>query len=286
MGQTVYVDLFFLINFSMDFLCFFLTARIMGGKLSLLRTVIASAIGGIYANIILFLSVPWGISLILDLAVCVAMCLVAFGGGGGIFRNTLAYIATSLVLGGTMTALFYLLDRAQLPLDAVESDGISAWLLAVLAALGAVCTVIAGRFFKRRTAKRYAEVTVVLGGSSKRLKGFCDSGNLLRDPISGKPCIIADVNAVADILPKGVMTLVGRGDVDMSGINDSEVYRRIRLIPTVSATGRAMTVALRVDKILIGNGREEREVDALLGLSVMGRADGDCQALVPTELLI
>ena len=47
-----------------------------------------------------------------------------------------------------------------------------------------------------------------------------------------------------------------------------------------------MTVALRVDKILIGNGREEREVDALLGLSVMGRADGDCQALVPTELLI
>ena len=126
----------------------------------------------------------------------------------------------------------------------------------------------------------------MLGGGSKRLKGFCDSGNLLRDPISGKPCIIADVNAVADILPKGVMTLVGRGDVDMSGINDSEVYRRIRLIPTVSATGRAMTVALRVDKILIGNGREEREVDALLGLSVMGRADGDCQALVPTELLI
>ena len=286
MGQTVYVDLFFLINFSMDFLCFFLTAKIMGGKLSLLRTVIASVIGGIYANITLFISVPWGISLALDLAVCVAMCLVAFGGGTQIFRNTLAYIATSLALGGVMTALFYLLDRVQIPLDAVKSDGISAWLLAILAALGAVCTVIAGRFFKRRSARRYADVTVMLGKARKSLKGFCDSGNLLRDPISGKPCIIADVSAVADILPEGVTALVKQENTDMTGINDSEVYRRIRLIPTVSATGKAMTVALRVDKILIRNGKEEREVDALLGLAVMGRAGDDCQALIPTELLI
>ena len=47
MGQTVYVDLYFLINFSMDFLCFFLTAKLLDRRLGIGRGLIGAALGGL-----------------------------------------------------------------------------------------------------------------------------------------------------------------------------------------------------------------------------------------------
>ena len=67
MTQTVYVDLYFLINFSMDFLCFFLTSKLLSAKLSFGRTLVASTLGGIYANLALFLPVSVFFSLVIDM---------------------------------------------------------------------------------------------------------------------------------------------------------------------------------------------------------------------------
>ena len=45
MGGEVYADLLFLVNFSMDFLGFYLCARLLHRPLSLWRGVLASALG-------------------------------------------------------------------------------------------------------------------------------------------------------------------------------------------------------------------------------------------------
>ena len=78
MGRVVYADLFFLINFSMDFLCFFLTAKILNRRLSLIRALFGSAVGGVYANLVLLWALPRVPELILDLMLCFLMCALVY----------------------------------------------------------------------------------------------------------------------------------------------------------------------------------------------------------------
>lgn len=286
MRQTVYVDLFFMINFSMDFLCFFLAAELLGSKLKLGRTLIASAIGGIYANIALFIPIGGIWEILIDISVCALMCLTAYGGRlSALASHTCVYIAISMALGGFMTAVFSLLNRAELPLSTLEGDGISAWLLLLLAVISGGITLAGGKHFRRRSTKKYTDVKIFFNGKSKTLSAFCDSGNLLRDPISGKACIIADADALYGIIPNEIIKCVKDGNSDISALN-TELAKKVRLVPTRTATGDGLLIAVRADKILIGTEKDEKEVSALLAVGKLGASADGCEALVPTELII
>ena len=276
MGQTVYLDLFFIINFSMDFLCFYLAGALLGSKLSVIRMLIGAALGGIYADVSLFLPFGGMWKIAVHIGVCALMCLAVFG-RRSVISHTVTYIATSAVLGGFMTSLFELLNSMDIPLDGIQSDGISAWTVFILAVISGALTLIGGRFFRRKSARKYVNVTFIFGDRQREVRGFCDSGNLLRDPLGGRPCIVADRQAVAGVVPSRVLSVTPES---VSGL-DGDTARRIRLIPARTATGRGMLVAIRMDGVYL----DGRAVDALVVLSELGEQDG-CEALVPCELLM
>ncbi len=284
MEQVVYVDLFFVINFSMDFLCFFLEIQLLGSKLSVGRTVCASVFGGIYACTALFLPLSGIWDIALDFAVCALMCIIVFKSASHIFGNTVLYIAISAVLGGFMTAMFLLLNRLELPLGDIEGDGISAYVLALLALVSAIASYLWGKVFRRRTSIKHTTVYIEVDGKSVMLEGLCDSGNLLCEPISGKPCIVADIKALEPCLPEDILKMSRSGGVD-SRISVGNSARRLRLIPTATATGDGVLIALRADKIYLGEGSSRREVDALVALSSLGESADGASALVPTAIL-
>ena len=157
MGQTVYVDLLFMINFSMDFLCFLLTSKLFGIKLSLGRSILAAAMGGVYSVAALFIGVGRGAALLIDVATCALMCAICFGGkkkNRSLPIYILTYLAISMMLGGVMTALFNLVNKLELPLPQNSSDGISVWMFAALALISAGVTLLGGALFKKRSIIR------------------------------------------------------------------------------------------------------------------------------------
>lgn len=275
-----------MINFSMDFLCFFLTCRLLGIRLVLWRVLIASAVGGIYAVAALFIEVGGVGALLLDILACVLMCAVAFAGVAPPLSATAVYIAVSMTLGGFMTALFSLLNRTPLHSGSLGGDGIDAYAFALLALASGLITALGGAFFRRRVSKKYATVTVCLGGRKKTLDAFCDSGNLLCDPISLRPCVLADIDALGDLLPRSIADAArSAGGIDFAGLCREDA-RRIRMIPAQTAMGEGLLIALRMDEMLIGSGGKEKRVDALLALCPAGRFEGGCQALIPSQLLM
>ncbi|MBR5615806.1 MAG: sigma-E processing peptidase SpoIIGA, partial [Clostridia bacterium] len=195
MEQQVYADLLFLVNFSMDFLGFYLTARLLHRPLSLWRGMLASALGGVYAVAVLFLTVGKVPAFLLDALVCVALCAVAMVGRHEKWKSLLRlcalYLLISVLLGGAMTLLYSQLNRIPGLTDRVSEEGLSTWLFFGLAVVSGVMTALWDRCFKRTTHTR-VDVIVEQGGKSVRLAGLCDSGNLLRDPISAKVVIPAD----------------------------------------------------------------------------------------------
>lgn len=291
MEQTVYVDLFFLINFSMDFLCFFITSRILKGPIRFWRMVLGSAVGGVYAVAALFLPLSGGTSLAADLLACALICLITYGKKGerhALPGYVLVYTAVAMTLGGFMTALFNLLNRSGWGGEAlgVDPDGLSVWLFALLAGVGGIFTLIGGRFFSGKSGRRCATVTLCYGGKSLTLKGMTDTGNLLREPIGGKPCLLADTRALRPILPEEVLCAAKRGGGFSPDGMRGEDARNIRLVPVRTASGEGILLALRMERILVDGGKGAREVDAVVALTELGKGADGYAVLLPAELLV
>ena len=282
MEQAVYVDLFFMINFSMDFLCLFLTSKILHRRLPLWRALAAAVLGGVYADVALLYPLGKILSVATDLSVCVLMCAIVFHRKKKI-KSLPLYIlvfgAVSMALGGFMTALFHLFNRSSLFQNAqgVEEDGISVWIFALLAIISAVTG---------RMAQNNAELQVTYGGHATRLRAMTDSGNLLRDPISGRLCIVADLDAMSAVLPREMIRAARSGDPSSMEQIPPKHVKNVRLIPTHTASGEGILLGVRMERIVIESAKGIREVDAMIALAELGKtADGN-EALLPAALLV
>ncbi len=289
MEQTVYGDLFFLINFSMDFLCLFLVAKLLSRPLSPFRFTQASALGGVYSVVALFL--PDGlVGMLLDLLCGIAICLIAFAARGDSRRTlpilTAAYFLASILLGGMMTAIFSLLNRLSPPLSDLEASAdIPLWVLIPVGALSGAAALFGGRFLHRRAQIRTLRLEVWLGRRHIACLAFCDSGNLLSDPLDGRRVLLLDKSLLPLLLPANIDTRLFREETRPDDIPPS-LRSRIRVIPLQSANAESILLALKPDTILIKNEKEAHKVDALVGFAELGGAPHDCKALVPPELVV
>lgn len=292
MGQTVYADLLFLINFSMDFLCYYITSKLMHRKLPSVRAIIASAIGGVYAVLILLSGVVPPLELVCNIIAGVIMCIIVFAKKGTrpgrVLLSSLVYVGVSVALGGLMTAIFNMLNLLGLPLGSIEEsgDGIPVWLFAILAAVSGTATLAGGRFFKKKQSQRTADVEITIKDKTVRLSAILDSGNLLRDPISGKSVIVTDIVRMKDALPSELIRAVKEKDPSRLSSLDRDSSKRLHLIPSRTAHGEGMLYAMKPDRMTICNGKDKREVDALFAPVVLDGTAHGFDALLPSELMI
>ena len=290
MGESVYVDLFVLINFSMDFLCFFLTANLLNRPFVITRALLSSIVGGIYADLALFFSAGKLLSFVIDLGVCSLLCAIAFGQrrkAKELPLFLLVYLAVSMALGGIMTALFQLLNRSSIleNVEMSEGDGISVWTFFLLALLSGIITFLSGRFFRKKTAKAEATVEIFYEGKQASLSAMSDSGNLLREPLSGKPCIVADIHAMEQVLPREIILAARANAVSLEKIPVQHA-KRVRLVPTKTAAGQGMLLAIRAERIAVDCGKGAHEIDALIALADLGKSADGNEALLPSVLLV
>ena len=293
MEVEVYADLLFLINTGMDGLCLLLTGRILHRKAKAWRVALAAVLGGIYAVAALFPNVGAGVALLMDVAVCLAMCGIVFGerrSGSfkGILLVTGVYFLFSMALGGVMTALYHLLNRAGmaelLPALTEGGDGPTSWLFLLLAMVGGGISLWGGRLARRAGRVSFCAVTIEMNGRRAELRGMVDSGNLLRDPIGGRVVICAEGSALSSLLTPALKRVMEGAPPHRLPLSPAE-SRRVRVIPTATAMGDGILYGFLPDRIILtaeGNTRE-REVDAVVAVTRI-HTDG-VEALVPSELI-
>ena len=284
--MDVYADLLFLVNFSMDFLCLYLSVKLLHLPRVQWRMLLAAALGGVYSVLALVVSLGSWLSLALDLAVCFGMCALCAAGKGVRAGRLLllcgTYFGISALMGGGMTAIYHLLSRADLPLGEVQSDGISAWMFLALATVAALVAAFGGRLFSKQSAVRTCTVRVRLEEATWEMQGLCDSGNLLCDPISGTPVIVADRQTWLSALPESLRCAVESEGRQLDLLAGS---KRVRIVPMHTAQGSSMAVALLPDEIMLAeqNGKT-RAVRALIAPSGEPLT-GEYRAVVPATLL-
>ena len=278
----VYVDLYFLINASMDLLCLAMTAAILHRAAKRWRLILSAVVGGAYAVGILLAGIGGVTGVLLDLCMAVLLAAIAFatrgGSAGRLLRSAGAYALLSALLGGLMTVLYRFLNRLNLPLEALQGDGLSAWMFAVLAAVAGFFTLRGGKLFRRSGATRAVGLEIAVEGRIATLQALVDSGNLLTDPLSGRSVIVADPAKLTPQLPPALLEALAHP----TGAQE-KYARRVRLIPARTATGEGMLAAFSPDRLTVIDGKERTEVNDLVALSPLGDAAKGFDALISLE---
>lgn len=288
MRETVYGDLLFLINFSMDFLCFYISAFLLHTKLSLLRGTIASALGGVYAVASLFMNTGQVLSLALDILSCFVMCLIVFYRKGTAVRSVIkacaVYLFVSMLMGGIMTALFSLFNKVKMLSEPYEADeGISVWIFALLAIFGGLFTTFGGRFFRSSSKEKSVDLSFSVYGKEITVKALCDSGNLVSDPISGKAVVVAALSVVYDVIPAEMLPAFEK----FGTVEDvpPEMAAKIRMIPSSTVFGNGIMLALKPQSVYVRMRGKKIPKDVLIAFVDTDKF-GTYGAIVPEEILI
>ncbi len=262
MGESViYADVYAMVNFGMDFIALVMSGRLLSRRIRLGRVLGGAAVGAIYGAILLFCGAGRLLSGLTLLPAAAAMCFAAYRSRtvGCILSEIAAYIGISLLLGGAISAL-----GAFLPRSAEPSPGT----FSVLALAGAAVTMAAGILIVRRRTEKTAVVEWKLAGRHFAAVALVDSGNLLRDPISGKSAVILS----ARFLPEELR--------DTAHL-PAELRTRFRLVPHKTVGGGGMLTAFRPEELRVGG----HERDALVAFDLDTESYGEHDGIVPSSLV-
>ena len=289
MVQDVYVDLLFLINFSMDYLCLYICSKILHRKMILSKMRAAAALGGVYSVVSLFFSLsPW-LEVLIDCVACVVMCIIVYAdktrGIGSLFLSSFLFIGISMMTGGCMTALFNLLNKLDLPLELVGEDSISTYLFAVLAVISGIISLKSGEVISRRAPIKECRLSVKFCGKDFEFLGLSDSGNLVRDPISGKAVIFVERAII-----ERQQSLVFLDEFLKGNFIPDSPCKALKIIPLKTASGASVAVAALPEEIRAEFENKKGktvsvELDAMISPCDIGSNANGYTAIVPSEII-
>lgn len=178
----VYADLTFLINAGMNYLIFCCTMRLSGLPVRHLRALAASVLGGVYA---VFAAIPVYDFLTAFLAKCMVSLLMvrlAFGWDPYFLRHYLLFLISSCTLSGASVGAAAILRQTESP-----------WVIFFFS--GLFCAFALAVVFRRsgdpRRAARLLDATIVCGQRQVTVSLLRDTGNTLRDPVTGQVlCVV------------------------------------------------------------------------------------------------
>ncbi len=271
--MDVYADIYFIINFSMDFICLYICSLCMKTAIKPRRLLLAGAVGGIFSVISLILQGNPVISFLLTLCVGLLMCYIVFGCKTPLrfLVSFIVYLAVSFFMGGGLTFLYSWLNSL-LPSASflpVSPSGVlfPAALLCAVASL--FLSHISNRYINRKTA----EIHITHGKTDITLTALADSGNLLCDPISGVPVILLCRSASLEFIPSGDFSPEFVAELP-------EFTGKLRVIPMKNQEGTSIITAFSPQSITV-NGESKRCLLAFTKTDSFGGND----ALLPSSLL-
>lgn len=275
--MVIYADVLFLLNAVVDYLLLLVSARAAGAPLRRMRFVLGGAIGGVYA-VAMFLP---GFAFLgrspYPAAFGLLMVLTAYGITRLLVKQALIFLAVTCALGGGVLAIG-MMDGAALSLGRNVIYSLPDLKLVMLSAAGcfALLHLIAPYLCRHtRVGGELREITFELLGRSLTLTAFCDSGNTLTDPNTGRTVPVAEGAALRVLFPPGLVPThadLTDSPAGLYRLNRGGLKGRLCLLP-YRAVGieRGVLLGVRMDCITVNRKRYE---GVLVALSPTPVSDG------------
>lgn len=288
-GNKVYADLTLIINFVMDAFILWTTAKLSGLKFTKVRILTTALIGAIYAVGFLFFSFTLWYSLPLKILFSFLLILLAFypQNWSDLKKAFLYFYGINFVVAGAITGLSSLTTGYQ------KGNNLSVlWLLAGIAI--AIWLGWRGQqylFTKIIPGLLNLMVEIRFDNQTCSGSGFLDTGNMLRDPLTNRPVIIAEYSWLKKYLPVDLSAAFESGFNEndlLSSAANSSWSGKLRIIP-FSSIGRhnGLLLGFRADEIKLNLGNKIINHKNLIVAVYQDNLslEGHYQMLVPAEIV-
>ncbi len=177
--MKMYIDLFFIFNFIIDFIITLSVSIILKRKSSYIRMILSSLLGGV-SSLILFTSLN---KILIEIISIVLMVVISFGYKGirYVIKNILYMYILSTLLGG----IIYLFNIK------VSNNVFLSYLIIIIIAIEVMVLYIKENKKMKNIYNNYYKVDIYFKSNDKlSLIGFVDTGNNLYDPYKKRPIIL------------------------------------------------------------------------------------------------
>lgn len=270
--MTVYLDGVLVLNSLVDYLLLMVCGNVTGTPVQRKRVLLAGLIGGVYAILCLLPEFSFLDGFLWKVLMAWCLCLFAFGRRPGMIRRSAVLILLAAAFSGVVLLLT---EFFAAPASLIGSTVYYPVTLPVLALTAGGSYGLMQMALSRLSHQGgdIVNVEVTLCGVMRAFTALRDTGNTLRDPISGLSVMVADWNLLASGLYGGELTKesVEEPTLGLSQMMDIAPELKPRLIPykTVGVES-GLLLAVCPEEIKVDGKKEQ----LLLAFSAVPVSDG------------
>ncbi len=291
MKTAVYIDVLFAVNFAINCLLLSGTAKITKNRASPFRIAAGAFTGAIYAVLMFFPQIKMLYSVMAKIAVSFIIVAITFTIRKfyAFFKTVLVFYITSFIFGAVSLGIFYFTGAGK---GSVISNGIFyfnlPWRVLIFSSFTAYIIIrIMWRVYKTDKVRTYKNIQISLFGKNVSLTALVDTGNMLKEPVTQTPVVVADFNSLQPILPESFSIAYKQMHSSPESIilnsKGGEMTQRLRIIPFSSlGTADGMLLGFRPDSVKI-----DRHITQNIIIGISGRelsCSKDYDALINPEI--
>ncbi|MDP4109038.1 MAG: sigma-E processing peptidase SpoIIGA [Bacillota bacterium] len=277
--KVIYIDVLFAVNLIINYLLLLMTMRFGGVYAKRSRLFLSAFLGAFYCVLFFVPELGFLYGAFFKLAFAAFMVFIGFYKKSlfSLAKLYIIFVGLSAALAGGVIAFYWLNNSGMLSLkNGVIYADISLKTLFIASGLSFLLV----SFFLRHQGsagvlgKKIKPVEITLFGKKTVVYTLLDTGNELRDPITGKRVLVAEYQSIRECLPLRLRESI---EFD-SNYEASEIFERasrmgfagaLRLLPfkTVSGRNGNMMIVMKPDAVQI---EEKPAPDIILGLTFEG----------------
>lgn len=260
MGDILYIDIVFIENLFMNYFLLYLLKRLVRSKAPSWRLFLSSFIGALYVLIILMPNMEIYLNLSMKILVSLLMIVIAFlpYTFREVIKLVLLFYLETFLIGGSIMAIFFLTHGDLNNINGVILlNRISQIYLIIGSLLGIIFAKIAfdyidSYFFDNNFI---VDLEIFLDKKHQNIKALIDTGNNLKDPLSGDPVIVVYYKALKNLLPNDLYYNLNQSksyDDFVKYILNSQFKNRIRVIPyNAIGISNGLITGIKIDKLIV-----------------------------------
>ena len=259
--MTVYLDMIFLENLILDSILLYSTGLILKTKVKIKNILLASIVGSIYSVIYYYLNLNVLIDLIFKFFISTIMIYIAFRFRRikELLRNIICFYITSFIFGGGVFVFIQFLNSKKLIMINGVLKGKNTIITIFFGTLITfIFIVLLLKLLKSKLTKKDLIYTIKITINKKEIttKAILDTGNFLKDPITGVPVVIVEQDILKGIIDEQILQNIEKiigGDMNNISENIKDEYiSKLRIIP-FSSLGKqnGVLLGIKAEQILI-----------------------------------
>ncbi len=291
--MTVYLDVVFIENLILNYIILLSVNLILKKPKKYIRILCGSIIGTVYTVMTYILGSTIYSNAIFKFALSIVIVWVSFCPQTikKMWKDLLYFYLITFVFGGITFAMIYIVR----PQDIFLRYGVSMEVIVFAVLVGFILVILAFKLIKSKISREemYCEIEMFFNNKAIKTTAIIDTGNFLKEPITGMPVIVVEHVLLYDLIPKQILNnleeIIG-GNFENVPIDIRNNYMsKLKLIP-FSSLGKenGMLLGLKAEKIKVFQDNAEKELkneQVVLGIyNKSFTKKGEYQALIGIEI--